>query len=96
MPAKKNTAPALTDAQKAEKAAARLIVKTAAFNKLAPPRMTKAIKSIEMIGNLGSRNGYFYTDEQVGKMQTALNDAVKATMARFQKDAPEAKSGFSF
>jgi len=58
--------------------------KIAAFHKLATPRVRRAKKAIELVGNL-SGSGYASTTDQVEKIRTVLTDAVTATMARFEK-----------
>jgi hypothetical protein len=82
----------LTEAQKAERAAA----KVAKFNELAPKRMTAALAKVRLIGNLSSKAGYSYTDEQVAKMRKALNDAVSETMDRFSATGGNKSDGFTF
>jgi len=92
----KSPKPEMSADEKAARAAARLAEKTEAFNKLAPKRMTAALDKIALIGNLGSRAGYFYTDDQVAKMRKALTDQVNKTMDRFAPDAKDEPSGFTF
>lgn len=75
---KKKRAP-LTEAQKKEREAAKI----AAFHKLATPRVKRAKKAIELVGNLSS-SGYSSTTEQVEKIRKILTDAVDSTMARFE------------
>lgn len=89
--AKTKKAP-LTDAEKAAKAKE----KAAKFTELARKRMTSALKYVRLVGNLSSKAQYAYTDEQVAKMDTALRDAVKETMARFSATGGTAPGGFDF
>lgn len=89
---KKPTRKPLTDAEKAAKA----VEKAKKFNELAPKRMTSALAKIRLIGNLSSKSGYAYTDEQVAKMRKALNDAVSETMDRFSATGGTKSEGFTF
>jgi len=67
------------------------------FVKLAPKRMTRALKAIEVVGNLANRNSYTYTTEQATKMITALAEAVKAVGAKFTAPAGAKQTGgFTF
>jgi len=52
------------------------------FVRLAQARVGKALKAIELIGNL-SGSGYEYTPEQVEKITAALTNRVTATMENF-------------
>lgn len=70
--------------------------KRAQFLKIAPKRMSNALKAIGLIGNCASRSGYEYTPEDVAKMETALNKTVADTMSRFKSAGVEKPSGFSF
>lgn len=54
------------------------------FVKLASARVSKALKDIQLIGNLSNRSNYDYTDEDVGKIFKALNDEVAACRKRFE------------
>lgn len=65
--------------------------KSAKFLELASKRMTRALKAIEVIGNLANRNSYTYDDAQSNKMVAALAEAVKAVQQKFA--APAGKSG---
>lgn len=57
------------------------------FERLALARVTKAMKSISLIGNLSSPN-YHYSDEDVQRIREALVGAIDATLGRFQKGRP--------
>ena len=54
------------------------------FKRLATPRVTNAVKKIELIGNLSS-SGYEYTPEEVEKIFNALQQTLDNTKARFSK-----------
>jgi uncharacterized protein YeeX (DUF496 family) len=53
------------------------------FVDLANKRVTKALKSIQLIGNLSNRSNYDYTEEDVAKIIRALQDEVSACRKRF-------------
>ena len=63
--------------------------KSIRFSRLATARVTKICKQIRLLGNL-SGSGYESTAEQVSKMETAIRDATKTAMARFDKSASKA------
>lgn len=57
------------------------------FKELAEKRMGKALHSIHLIGNLSNKNNYEYTDQEVKKILTSLEDAVKNVKKRFESSA---------
>lgn len=54
------------------------------FVRLAEARVTRALKDINLIGNLSNRSNYVYTDEDAKKIVSALKKAVDETKARFE------------
>lgn len=81
-----------------ERTVDRSKAKIAKFEKLAPKRMTRALKSIEVVGNLANRNSYTYTTEQATQIVTALAEAVKAISAKYTAPAgtKSGSEGFKF
>ena len=76
----------LSEAEKAKRDAA----KAAKFRELANKRVPRALKAIELIGNLAGP-GYASTDEQVQAIRDAISEAVIVAMDRFDrtsKDGP--------
>jgi hypothetical protein len=55
----------------------------AKFTKLASARVSKALKDIQLIGNLSNRSNYDYTDDDVAKIFKAINDELTACRRRF-------------
>lgn len=55
----------------------------AKFVDLANKRVSKALKGIQLIGNLSNRSNYDYTEEDVAKIIRALQDEVAACRKRF-------------
>ena len=53
------------------------------FVKLAQARVNKAIKDIQLIGNLSNRSNYDYSDDDVAKIFRALSDEISACRKRF-------------
>lgn len=56
----------------------------AKFVKLASTRVTKALKDIQLIGNLANKSNYDYTDDDVAKIFKALNEEISACKKRFE------------
>jgi hypothetical protein len=54
------------------------------FVALANKRVTRAIKAIQLIGNLSNRSNYDYTDEDVVKILKALQHEIAACRKRFE------------
>lgn len=54
------------------------------FVKLASARVSKALKDIQLIGNLSNRSNYEYTDEDVAKIFKALSDEISACKRKFE------------
>jgi|TARA_B100000787_G_C16092679_1_gene249691 hypothetical protein len=55
------------------------------FVKLAENRVSRALKDIQLIGNLSNKSNYSYTDEDVKKIHTALRSAIIEMKARFDR-----------
>jgi hypothetical protein len=53
------------------------------FIELANKRVSKALKAIQLIGNLSNRSNYDYTEEDVVKIMKALTDDIAACRKRF-------------
>lgn len=60
------------------------------FVELAEARVSRALASIRVIGNLSKRSTYEYSEEDVRKIVKALLAEVEAMQARFR--APESKA----
>lgn len=54
------------------------------FVQLASARVSKALKDIQLIGNLSNRSNYDYTDEDITKIFKALNEEISACRKRFE------------
>lgn len=82
-----------TEAQTAQLKTARAALAPLRFQRLAVPRVSRAIKAIESVGKLTGA-GYKFTPEQADKCIKALQDAVELAASKFQGTVAEA-SGFS-
>ena len=54
------------------------------FVQLAESRVNKALKDVQLIGNLSNRSNYDYTDEDVERIFKALNQEIAACKKRFE------------
>ncbi len=61
-----------------------LIMKDKKFRELAKSRVNKAIKSIQLIGNLANRSHYTYTDDEADQILNALEKELKTTKQKFK------------
>ena len=64
------------------------------FKRLAVPRVTNALKKIELIGNLAT-SSYEYAPEEVEKIFTSLQHTLDSTKARFSKSKKEETQKFA-
>ena len=55
------------------------------FVDLAEKRVQRAIKDIQLIGNLSNKNSYDYNGRDVTDLFNLLNEAVSHSKSRFQK-----------
>lgn len=65
------------------------------FIELANKRVNRAIKDIELIGNLANRSNYVYTDEQAKKILKALQQEIDLLKQAFLTPSESQKSEFS-
>jgi len=47
------------------------------FRILANKRVPKALKALDLVGNLSNRSNYSYTDDEVAKILKAFKDKIK-------------------
>ena len=64
------------------------------FVKLAQNRVNKALKDIELIGNLSNKSNYSYTEEDVKKIYNVLKSALDDMKVRFEIKAVKEKEAF--
>jgi hypothetical protein len=64
------------------------------FVELAQKRVNRALKDIQLIGNLSNRSNYTYTDEDAQKIYKALKEAVDEMKAKFESRGATGKNEF--
>ena len=64
------------------------------FVRLANSRVNKAIKQIDLIGNLSNRSNYEYEDEDVDQIFRAIRSALKDARTRFESEKRDDSTGF--
>lgn len=55
------------------------------FKRLATQRVNNALKQIELIGNLGNKSNYDYTEEDIRKIFSELDKALRETRSKFNR-----------
>ena len=68
--------------------------KRSKFVRLAENRVNKALKDIQLIGNLCNKNAYEYSDDDVRKMFRALQEALDSSKKRFAESGSQASGEF--
>lgn len=66
----------------------------AKFVQLAEARVNRAIKDLQLIGNLSNRSAYQYDEDDVRKMFRALQRELEISKARFGGSKGETDEGF--
>jgi len=66
----------------------------AKFIELAEKRVTKAIQTVRLIGNLANRSNYEFTEEDGRKIVRALQREVDALKARFGEAGTSSETEF--
>ncbi len=54
------------------------------FKRLAKQRGERALKDIQLLGNLSNNNNYHYTDGEVNKLFSIIEGELRAQKARFR------------
>lgn len=62
-------------------------VKREKFVELAEARVNKALKDMQLIGNLSNRSAYEYSEADVRKIFSALQRGLDAAKSRFNRSA---------
>ena len=57
------------------------------FVNLANKRVPKALKALDLVGNLSNKSNYTYTDEQVAAIKKALKAKVNEVCRKFEEAA---------
>ena len=61
------------------------------FKRLANSRVNNAIKQLDLIGNLSNSASYDYSDDEVRKIMSTLNQKVKEVGLKFQESLKKEK-----
>jgi hypothetical protein len=94
---KSNTvpAPATTTTPKVKKKRVSVVpedeTKDAKFKRLATKRVKSILKNITVLGNLGNKNTYGYTDVQIETIFTAIEKATSGAKSKFAKAEEKTK-----
>ena len=57
------------------------------FIELANKRVPKALKALELVGNLGNKSNYTYSKSQSDQIKKALRDKVNEVCRKFEKNS---------
>jgi hypothetical protein len=57
------------------------------FVELAEARVNKALKDVQLIGNLSNRSAYEFTESDVRKIFGALQKGLEAAKSKFSKES---------
>jgi hypothetical protein len=68
--------------------------KRAKFVELANKRVNAAIKAVRLVGNLGNRSNYEYTEEDARKMMRAIQKELDAAKTKFGDGSDSAGGEF--
>ncbi len=64
------------------------------FVELAEARVGKALKDLQLIGNLSNKAAYEFTDADAKKIFAALQKAIDGARSRFTNDGESGGGGF--
>ena len=70
--------------------------KLARFERLAQRRVTEALKSLRLIGNLANRHNYSYSEEHVRQIFDALDSELRRLKMRFKDQNIKGNQAFNF
>ena len=57
------------------------------FIELVNKRVPKALKALELVGNLGNKSNYTYSKSQSDQIKKALRDKVNEVCRKFEKNS---------
>ena len=60
---------------------------TAHFVELANKRVPKALKALDLVGNLANKSNYSYTEEQADQIKKALKNKVNEIYKKFDSSS---------
>lgn len=65
------------------------------FKELAEKRVNRAIKDLQLIGNLANRSNYSYNEADARKIMKALRDAVEEVKGKFDSGGSAVREPFT-
>jgi hypothetical protein len=68
--------------------------KATKFVELANKRVNRAIKDIQLVGNLANRQNYEFTDEQAKKILKALQQEIETLRQSFMSTSDASRNDF--
>lgn len=66
-------------------------IKEERFKRIASRRVQEILNKLRLLGNCANRGNYYYTDEQVRKIFTAIDDEWKKVKSEFNKGKNKGK-----
>lgn len=66
------------------------------FERLAERRVTGALRSLRLVGNLANRHNYDYTQEHARQILEALDEGLRNVKQRFRQEEAGVQNTFSF
>ena len=69
-----------------------MVTNSESFVKLANKRVPKALKALDLVGNLSNKSNYTYTEEQVAAIKKALKAKVNEVCRKFEDAATNPES----
>ena len=66
------------------------------FKRVAAKRVTNILNNIRLLKNCSNKNNYDYSDEEVVKMFSEINKALKDCRAEYDKKLDNKDQGFKF
>lgn len=64
------------------------------FVRLAESRVNKALKDIQLIGNLSNRSAYEFDEKDVRKIFSALQKSLESARSRFERASESSENEF--
>lgn len=65
------------------------------FRRLAEKRVNRALKDMELIGNLANKGNYHYSEDEVALIVKALKDGLAGVIAKFERSKGGESESFS-
>lgn len=67
------------------------------FKRVAVPRVQRVLDSLDNLGKCSNKNNYYYSEDEVSKMVTAIKSKLRSIEQRFDVNSPATKKDrFSF